>query len=63
MKTVLQVDSAEGFRGLMRRVKAGRVDVLYQGAVATAISSILGHYPWVRKVKTMDGQQTCAFLG
>ena len=30
-KTVLQVDSVEGFRGLMRKVKAGKVTVLYQG--------------------------------
>lgn len=46
MKTVLQVDSIDGFRHLMRRVKAGKVSVLYQGAVANAFSSILGHYPW-----------------
>ena len=45
-KTVLQVDSFEGFRNLIRRVKAGRIGVLYQGAVANALSSILGHYPW-----------------
>ena len=30
-KTVLQVDSADGFRQLMRRVKAGKIGVLYQG--------------------------------
>lgn len=46
MKTVLQVDSTEGFRSLIRRVRAGKISVLYQGAVANAISSILGHYPW-----------------
>jgi hypothetical protein len=45
-KTVLQVDSVEGFRNLMRRVKSGKVGVLYQGAIANAFSSILGHYPW-----------------
>jgi hypothetical protein len=45
-KTVLQVDSVEGFRHLMRRVKAGKIGVLYQGAIANAISSIMGHYPW-----------------
>lgn len=32
-KTVLQVDSAEGFRQLMRRVKAGKIGVLYQGTM------------------------------
>ncbi len=30
-KTVLQVDSVDGFRNLMRKVKAGKVYVLYQG--------------------------------
>lgn len=30
-KTVLQVDSVTGFRSLMRKVKAGQIQVLYQG--------------------------------
>jgi hypothetical protein len=47
MKTVLQVDSAEGFRSLMRRVRGGKIGVLYEGSVANAFSAILGHYPWV----------------
>ena len=46
MKTVLQVDSSEGFRNLVRRLRAGKFGVLYQGSVATAISAIAGHYPW-----------------
>jgi hypothetical protein len=45
-KTVLQVDSKEGFRALMRRVRAGKIGALYQGAAATAVSSTIGHYPW-----------------
>jgi hypothetical protein len=45
-KTVLQVDSVEGFRHLMRRVKAGKIGVLYQGATANALSAFVGHYPW-----------------
>jgi hypothetical protein len=48
MKTILQVDSVAGFRNLIRRVKGGRIDALYEGAFATAIAAILGHYPWVR---------------
>jgi hypothetical protein len=47
MKTVLQVDSAEGFRSLIRRVKAGRISVLYEGSAALAVSAMIGHYPWV----------------
>jgi hypothetical protein len=46
MKTVLQVDSAEGFRNLVRRVKAGKFNVLYQGSTATAVGAIFAHYPW-----------------
>lgn len=34
-KTVLQVDSVEGFRNLMRKVKAGKIYVLYQGKYFT----------------------------
>ena len=45
-KTVLQVDSKEGFRNLMRRVRAGKIGVLYSGCVANALSSMFGHYPW-----------------
>jgi hypothetical protein len=47
IKTVLQVDSVEGFRSLMRRVNAGKISVLYEGSYANAISAIVGHYPWV----------------
>lgn len=50
MKTVLQVDSIEGFRGLLRRVKAGQFHLLYQGAFATYVSSVMGHYPWVSQL-------------
>lgn len=45
-KTVLQVDSKDGFQSLLRRVRAGHFGVLYQGAIANAISSVMGHYPW-----------------
>jgi hypothetical protein len=45
-KTVLQVDSQEGFRNLMKRVRQGKISVLYAGSIATAVSAIVGHYPW-----------------
>lgn len=50
MKTVLQVDSVAGFRSLMRRVRSGRFGALYEGALATAISAFVGHFPWVRQI-------------
>ena len=46
MKTVLQVDSLEGFRSLMLRVAEGKFNVLYSGAMAVALSGVLGHWPW-----------------
>lgn len=46
MKVVLQVDGSEGFRSLVRRLKAGKISSLYQGCIATALASMLGHYPW-----------------
>ncbi len=46
-KTVSQVQGAEGFRALMRRVALqGEISPLYQGAFATAVSAALGHFPW-----------------
>ncbi|GMH87646.1 hypothetical protein TrVE_jg2643 [Triparma verrucosa] len=45
-KTVLQVDSTAGFKNLIRKVKAGKISVLYQGAMALYASSMVGHYPW-----------------
>jgi hypothetical protein len=50
MKTVLQVDSADGYNNLIRHVRAGRIRVLYNGAIATAVSTVLSNYPWVRTV-------------
>lgn len=57
MKTVLQVDSYEGFRSLMRRVRAGKIGVLYSGAFANAISAILGHYPWFYTFNFLSGSE------
>jgi len=53
-KTVLQVDSVEGFRNLMRKVKVGKFYVLYQGAFANAASAIAAHYPWFYTYKVLS---------
>jgi len=45
-KTVLQVDSTEGFRNLMRRVRVGKIGILYQGMFAQAGSALVSHFPW-----------------
>ncbi len=45
-KTVLQIESGNGFRKLMAQVGNGHVHLLYSGALANALSSMIGHYPW-----------------
>lgn len=62
MKTVLQVDSSEGFRNLIRRIRAGKFVVLYQGSTATAISAIAGHYPWFFTYNFLSAKQWVANL-
>lgn len=56
-KTVLQVDSKEGFRNLMRRVRAGKIGALYQGSLAAAVSSIVGYYPWFLTFNMLSSAQ------
>lgn len=45
-KVILQVESAEGLRNLMRKVRGGKIGLLYSGAFAQATSAIIAHYPW-----------------
>lgn len=44
--TVLQVDGSAGFQRLTEKVLAGHLSVLYQGTLATIITTFVGHYPW-----------------
>lgn len=57
-KTVLQVDSAEGFRNLMRKVKAGKIGLLYQGCFAVVVSSMVGYYPWFYTYNFLSNSET-----
>jgi hypothetical protein len=41
----------------MRRVRAGKIGALYQGSIATAVSSIVGHYPWFVTFNTLSSAQ------
>lgn len=61
-KTVLQVDSVDGFRHLMRKVKAGNCHVLYQGAIANAISAIAAHYPWFYTYRVLSRWKFLQFI-
>jgi hypothetical protein len=59
-KTVLQVDSTEGFKDLMRKVRAGKVHILYEGAVANAIASAFSFYPWFYMYNRLSNSERVA---
>ena len=53
-KTVLQVDSRDGFKKLMRKVRAGKISLLYQGALALIASSMMSYYPWFYSYRVLS---------
>lgn len=53
-KTVLQVDSRDGFKNLMQKVRAGKINVLYQGALALIASSMISYYPWFYSYRVLS---------
>lgn len=53
-KTVLQVDSRDGFKKLMRKVRAGKIGLLYQGALALIASSMMSYYPWFYSYRVLS---------
>jgi len=53
-KTVLQVDSRDGFKNLMHKVRAGKINVLYQGALALIASSMISYYPWFYSYRVLS---------
>ena len=54
-KTVQQVDGARGFQHLIEKVVKGDLMVLYSGALATILATIIGHYPWFFMHNLLDG--------
>lgn len=55
-KTAMQVEGAEGLGLLWNRVIAEGPGPLYQGAVASAVATAAGHYPWFLTYNFLDGQ-------
>ena len=45
-KTVLQIENKKGLTQLLSKVRNGHIHLLYSGALANALSSFIGHYPW-----------------
>jgi hypothetical protein len=46
LKTNMQVEGTQGIPKLMAKVRAGGPSVLYHGAIAAAVATWAGHFPW-----------------
>jgi hypothetical protein len=46
LKTTLQVEGKQGYAQLQRKMACEGATVLYQGALANALASFVGSYPW-----------------
>lgn len=46
LKTMSQVQGKEGMKILRAKIKSGGITVIYHGAIANALATSIGHYPW-----------------
>jgi hypothetical protein len=53
-KTTLQVSGEAGLDSLKGRVKEQGLSVLYSGALASVLATIVGHYPWFFVYNTLS---------
>lgn len=53
-KTSKQVYGAEGLKVLFQKYKVNGVSTFYQGAIASATATFVGHYPWFTTYNYLD---------
>lgn len=46
VKTILQVEGKEALSVLRKKFSQRGLSVFYQGAIATSVATVVGHYPW-----------------
>lgn len=46
VKTTLQVNGKDGFQMIREKIASEGPSVLYNGAIASVLATIVGHYPW-----------------
>ncbi|MEW5298010.1 MAG: hypothetical protein WDW36_001174 [Sanguina aurantia] len=54
LKTILQVEGKNGIPALMSKIKVGGPSVLYHGALAAWLATVVGHYPWFAMYNTLN---------
>ncbi|KAM7194058.1 Mitochondrial carrier domain containing protein [Naviculisporaceae sp. PSN 640] len=55
LKTTLQTQGARGTAILRRRIKTDGITSLWWGAIATALATFVGNYPWFATYNTLEG--------
>lgn len=45
-KTTMQVEGKDGVAKLMTKFRTSGIKVFFQGAIAAAVATFVGHYPW-----------------
>lgn len=53
-KTSKQVNGADGLKMLLQKYRANGIATFYQGAIASALATMAGHYPWFVTYNYLD---------
>lgn len=54
VKTIMQVEGKNGLPALGAKLKAGGPTVLFHGAIASSVATMVGHFPWFFTFNTLD---------
>ena len=54
MKTILQVEGADGLQKLRAKIKKGGPFILYHGTTGAITATFVGHYPWFFTYNMLD---------
>lgn len=55
-KTIMQVEGANGFPALVKKVRVNGFGVLYHGAAASFSATFVGHFPWFFTFNFLDSK-------
>eukprot|EP01102_Stenamoeba_stenopodia_P018192 TRINITY_DN6638_c0_g1_i2.p1 TRINITY_DN6638_c0_g1~~TRINITY_DN6638_c0_g1_i2.p1 ORF type:complete len:233 (+),score=60.61 TRINITY_DN6638_c0_g1_i2:56-754(+) len=53
-KTIMQVEGKNGLPALWNKMKAGGPQVLFHGAIASSVATMVGHFPWFFTFNYLD---------
>jgi len=54
-KTIMQVEGKNGLKMLFAKIRKHGIFVIYNGSIASASATFVGHYPWFFTYNTLNG--------